>query len=39
VVGGGPQAVSEKPIAKIVSGTERMKNAPIHICSKIAFVG
>jgi hypothetical protein len=39
VVGGGPQAVSEKPIAKIVSGTERMKNAPIPVCAKTAFVG
>jgi hypothetical protein len=28
-----------KSIAKIVSDTKRMKNTPIHVCAKTAFVG
>jgi hypothetical protein len=30
---------ARKSIAKILSGTERMKNTPIHVCAKTAFVG
>jgi hypothetical protein len=26
-------------IAKIVSDTEQMKNTPVHVCAKTAFVG
>jgi hypothetical protein len=29
----------KKIIAKIVSDTERMKNTPVHVCAKTAFVG
>jgi hypothetical protein len=36
---GGPQADSqEESTTNIVSGTERMKNTPIHVCAKTAFV-
>jgi hypothetical protein len=28
-----------KSISKIVSHTEQMKNTPIHVCAKTAFVG
>jgi hypothetical protein len=35
---GGPQAVSERSTAKTVPGTERMKNTPIHVCAKTAFL-
>jgi hypothetical protein len=39
VVRGSPQAVSEeKALQKIVSDTERMKNTPIHVCAKTAFL-
>jgi hypothetical protein len=27
-----------KNVAKIVSETERMKNTPIHVCAKTAFL-
>jgi hypothetical protein len=36
VVHGG---FGRKGIAKIVSDTERMKNTPIFVCAKTAFVG
>jgi hypothetical protein len=40
VARGGTRVVSEeKNIAKIISDTERMKNTPIHVCVKTAFVG
>jgi hypothetical protein len=32
-------AFGKKNILKIVSGTELMKNTPIHVCAKSAFVG
>jgi hypothetical protein len=42
VVGGGLQAISHththKSIAKIVSDTERMKNTPIHVCTKLPLL-
>jgi hypothetical protein len=34
------QVVSEdKALQKLLSDTEQMKNTPIHICAKTAFVG
>jgi hypothetical protein len=29
----------KKNIAKIMSDTEQMKNTPMHVCAKTAFVG
>jgi hypothetical protein len=37
---GGPQTVSKKMnVAEIASDTVRVKNTPVHVCVKIAFVG
>jgi hypothetical protein len=40
---GGPRLSTDgfgrKSTAKIVSGAEQMKNAPIRACAKTAFVG
>jgi hypothetical protein len=40
---GGPRqsaaSFGRKSVAKIVSDTEQVKNTPIHVCAKTAFVG
>jgi hypothetical protein len=36
---GGPRWFRKKKKSEFISDTERMKNTPIRVCAKTAFVG